>query len=204
MVIAGWTGRNRAAVERHILELEKLGVSRPASTPIFYRVAASRLTTAPEIQVTGERSSGEVETIILRYRGKLWVGAGSDHTDREVETYGVTVSKQVCDKPIAPEVWPHSEVEDHWDRLLLRSWATIGGERRLYQEGPVQAMLPPLDLIGRYTDGKELAEDTLMFGGTLATLTEVTPATRFEFEIEDPILGRKIGHAYEIVALPIL
>src|SRR3546814_15061821 len=44
-VIAGWTGRDPVAVEKHIAELEELGVRRPASTPIFYRVAAPRLTT---------------------------------------------------------------------------------------------------------------------------------------------------------------
>jgi hypothetical protein len=44
-IIAGWTGRDPAAVEKHIRELEALGVKRPASTPIFYRFAAARLTT---------------------------------------------------------------------------------------------------------------------------------------------------------------
>ena len=60
LVIAGWTGRDRAAVEKHILELEELGVKRPASTPVFYRVAASLLTQAGTIEVPGETSSGEV------------------------------------------------------------------------------------------------------------------------------------------------
>jgi hypothetical protein len=41
-VIAGWTGRDVAAVEKHVKELEALGVKRPATTPIFYRVAAAR------------------------------------------------------------------------------------------------------------------------------------------------------------------
>ena len=31
-VIAGWTGRDAEAVEKHIRELEKLGIQRPAST----------------------------------------------------------------------------------------------------------------------------------------------------------------------------
>ena len=43
--IAGWTGRNLAALEAHIKELEALGVKRPKSVPIFYRNAASLLTT---------------------------------------------------------------------------------------------------------------------------------------------------------------
>ena len=91
-VIAGWTGRDAAAVEKHIRELEVLGVKRPATTPIFYRVAAARLTTAPSIEVLGGQSSGEVEFVLLQRAGALWVGTGSDHTDREVEAYGVSVS----------------------------------------------------------------------------------------------------------------
>jgi Protein of unknown function (DUF2848) len=44
-IIAGWTGRDPAAVEKHIRESEALGVKRPPSIPIFYRFAAARLTT---------------------------------------------------------------------------------------------------------------------------------------------------------------
>ena len=33
-VVAGWTGRDATAVEKHIKELEALGVKRPATTPI--------------------------------------------------------------------------------------------------------------------------------------------------------------------------
>ena len=201
-VIAGWTGRDAEAVEKHILELEKLGIPRPSSTPIFYRVAASRLTIAEEIQVVGESSSGEVEAIYIQYDGALWVGLGSDHTDREVETYGITVSKQVCEKPVAPILWPHSELEKHWDQIILRSYAINNGERSLYQEGTLAAMLPPDDLIARYSDGG-LSDGTLMFGGTLATLGEVAPADRFEFELEDPVLNRKIQHQYRVKTLPI-
>ena len=201
-VIAGWTGRDAEAVEKHILELEKLGVPRPASTPIFYRVAASRLTTAGEIQVVGESSSGEVEAIYVQHDGALWVGLGSDHTDREVETYGITVSKQVCDKPVAPMLWPYSELEKHWDQIILRSYAITDGERTLYQEGTLAAMLPPDDLIARYSEAG-LSEGTLMFGGTLATLGEVTPADRFEIALEDPVLHRTIEHGYNVKSLPI-
>src|SRR3546814_16710069 len=53
-VIAGWPGRDPVAVEQHIAELAELGVRRPASTPIFYRVAATRLTTDGRVEVSGE------------------------------------------------------------------------------------------------------------------------------------------------------
>ena len=200
-VIAGWTGRDPASVEAHIRELEALGVKRPATTPIFYRVSASRLTTHDSIEVMGVASSGEVEFVLLQYRGRLWVGTGSDHTDREVEAYGVTVSKQMCEKPVAAEFWSFDDVGAHWDRLLLRSHATIGGKRTLYQEGSVAAMRHPEDLIERYAKGG-LAEGTLMFCGTLGVHGGVRPAERFEFELEDPVRGRKIHHAYSVISLP--
>src|SRR5437899_1337513 len=131
-VIAGWTGRDPIAVEKHIKELEALGVKRPATTPIFYRVAAARLTTDDSIEAVGQASGGEVEFVLLQHAGRLWVGAGSDHTDREVEAYGVTVSKQMCDKPIAPAFWPFDDVAAHWDRLTLRAHVVEGGKRVLY------------------------------------------------------------------------
>ena len=59
-VVAGWTGRDPVAVEKHIKELEALGVKRPATTPIFYRVAATRVTTDDVIEATGEGSGGAV------------------------------------------------------------------------------------------------------------------------------------------------
>lgn len=201
-IIAGWTGRDAEAVEKHIKELEALGVKRPATTPIFYRVAAARLTTDSAIEVLGTQSSGEVEFVLLQSLGELWVGTGSDHTDREVEAYGVSVSKQMCEKPIAPMFWRYAEVAGHWDQLILRSHAVIQGQRVLYQEGPVAAMRHPQDLIERYAKGG-LAEGTLMFCGTHAVHGGVRPAERFEFELEDPVIKRKIAHGYDVVTLPI-
>ncbi len=203
LVIAGWTGRDRAAVEKHIRELEELGVKRPATTPVFYRASASLLTTDQAIEIPGEASSGEVEFVLLQTGGKLWVGVGSDHTDRQVETYNVTVSKQMCAKPIGAQFWAFDEVADHWDSLLLRSSIEEGGASVPYQEGGVTAMLDPRELIGLYTGGGALAEDTMMFCGTLAARGGIRPAPQFSFEIEDPILGRKIAQTYAIATLPV-
>jgi hypothetical protein len=204
-IIAGWTGRDPAAVAKHVRELEALGVKAPATTPIFYRVATARLTTGTDIEVVGDKSGGEVEFVLLQYDARLWVGAGSDHTDREVEAYGVTVSKQMCDKPLAPLFWAFDDVAPHWDRLMLRSHVTEDGVRKLYQEGSVAAMLSPQELIGRWRAGAtHLPENTLMFCGTLAAKGGVRPTGRFEFELEDPVLGRTISHGYSVRTLPIL
>src|SRR6266536_3763595 len=119
LILAGWTGRDRAALEEHIVEMEKVGIPRPTSIPIFFRISASRMTLADAIEVCGGDSSGEVEFVIVRANGGLWIGAGSDHTDRKVESYGITVSKQMYDKPMASQLWSYADVADHWDQLVL-------------------------------------------------------------------------------------
>ncbi len=203
-VVAGWTGRDPVARDHHIAELEALGIARPATTPIFYRVAASRVTLADTIEVSGGASSGEVEFVLLQAGGRLLVGVGSDHTDREVERYGVTVSKQMCDKPIAAELWLFDDVLPHWDRMILRSHAVIDGERVLYQEGALTGMLPPEDLMRRGFGEAGMPDGTILFGGTFAAKGGIRPGSRFDHEIEDPVLGRRITGGYAVVELPIL
>ena len=203
-VIAGWTGRDPVARDKHIAELEAIGIARPASTPIYYRVAARRLTTADRIEVSGAESSGEVEFVLIGWQGRIFVGVGSDHTDRKVETISVTVSKQMCDKPIAPVLWELEEVAGHWDRMILRSFAWIDGARVLYQEGTLDGMLPVAELIARGFGGAGLPDGCAMFGGTFAAKGGIRPADRFEFELEDPVLKRTIRHGYDVVSLPVL
>ncbi len=203
-VVAGWTGRDPVARDKHIAELEAIGIARPASTPIYYRVAARRLTMADRIEVSGAESSGEVEFVLFGSGGRIYVGTGSDHTDRKVETYSVTVSKQMCDKPVAPDLWALDEIESHWDKMILRAFAWIGGARVLYQEGTLDAMLPVHELIQRGFGGGGLPDGCAMFGGTFAAKGGIRPASRFEFELEDPVLQRRIGHGYDVIELPVL
>jgi hypothetical protein len=203
LVIAGWTGRNVAALEAHIKELEALGVKRPATVPIFYRNAASLLTTGPAIECVGDKSSGEVEFVLVSLDDGLWLGVGSDHTDRKAETIAVTLSKQMCAKPVAPQLWRYDEVKPHWDKLKLRSFVSgQSGARRPYQEGPVTNMRSPEELIQLYTGGGALAPGTAMFCGTFAVHGGISYSGNFEMEFDDPVLGRKITHGYRVVELP--
>ena len=203
-VIAGWTGRDPVARDKHIAELQAIGIAPPATTPIYYRVAARRLTTADSIEVSGDESSGEVEFVLIGWQGRIFVGVGSDHTDRKVETYSVTVSKQMCDKPVASALWDFDEVAGHWDQMILRSFAWIDGARVLYQEGTLDSMLPVAELIQRGFGNGGLRDGCAMFGGTFAAKGGIRPASRFEFELEDPILKRSIRHAYDVIELPVL
>lgn len=196
LVIAGWTGRDAAQVQAHIDELAAIGVPKPPRVPVFYRAAAARLTTAPRIEVAGPDSSGEAECVVFDIAGRLWVGIGSDHTDRRVEAYGITIAKQMCDKPVGPDLWPLAELASHWDRLMLRAWA----DGALYQEGNLAALRAPRDLFAAW--GGLLAGDA-MFCGTLPVLGRVRPARRFAMELEDPVLGRALRHEYEVETLPV-
>ena len=195
LVVAGWTGRDQAALHKHIRELEELGVKPPKTTPIFYRVAASLFTTAGEIEVSGPHTSGEVEFALIKEDSGLRVAVGSDHTDRKAETIGVSLSKQLCAKPVSAQSWRYDEVKPHWERLVLRSWA----DGELYQEGPVTAMRSPEDLMGKYP----LQPGFAMFCGTLAAKGGIRPAAKFAMELEDPMLGRKLSHEYAVKVLPV-
>ena len=205
VIVGGWTGRDKAALQHHIDELAKIGVKPPAKTPLFYRVGVSRLSVADAIEVIGDGSSGEVEYVLLNHKGRIWVGAGSDHTDRVVEHMGITVAKQLCDKPIATEFWPLDEVEGHWDRILIRSTIREAGAEVVYQDGGVAGLLSPAELLGHLkADGGELAERTLMFGGTCGAIGGVRFSPRFALELIDPVLNRRISHAYDVIPVPIL
>lgn len=204
LIVAGWTGRDTAALEHHIAELAALGVPRPSSVPVFYRTSVNGLTQAERLEVLGPDTSGEVEPVVFGLEDGMWLGVGSDHTDRKAETMGIALSKQLCGKVVGTALWRLDEVADHWDRLVIRAHATIDGQRTLYQEGPLARMRTPADLLSRYDGSAALAPGAVMFCGTLGAIGGIRPAERFEMELEDPVRGRKLTHAYDIVALPVV
>jgi hypothetical protein len=205
LVIAGWTGRNVAALEHHIEELKAIGVQPPSKVPLFYRVTASLLTQADKVEVLGDDTSGEVEPVLVGAADRLWVTLGADHTDRKVESYGVAIAKQICPKIIGRTAWRFEEVEPHWDRLMLRSFVHDEGKRVLYQEGPLARIRAPRDLVAAWRGGdRRLPAGVAMFCGTLTTFGAIRSSPRFEMELEDPMLGRKLRHGYEVRALPVV
>jgi len=204
VVLAGWAGRNHAAVEAHIRELEALGTPRPTRTPVFYRVASSLLTTGNAIEVVGSETSGEVEFVLALRSDGLWVGLGSDHTDRGLERTSVALSKQLCAKVVAPLLWRFDDLAPHWDRIELRSWAHRGGRREPYQDGTVAAILPPDRLLAMYAEsGAMLDVGGVLFSGTVPTIAAIAPADEFEMELFDPVLRRSLHHRYRVAVLPV-
>ena len=204
LVVAGWTGRDAQSLQHHIEELAALGVPRPSSVPVFYRTSVNGLTQTERLEVLGPHTSGEVEPVLFGLENGTWLGVGSDHTDRQAETMGIALSKQLCGKVVGRALWPLDEVASHWDRLVIRSYASIDGARVLYQEGALAGMRTPADLLSRHDGGKALRPGTVMFCGTVGAIGGIRPADRFEMELVDPVRGRSIRHGYDVVSLPVV
>lgn len=204
LVVAGWTGRDRAALEHHVRELEALGVKRPSSMPVYYRIAAGNMTQESRIQVLGPDTSGEVEPVLFSMRDGLWLGLGSDHTDRKLETVSVAMSKQVCHKIVGDHVWDCREIASHCDQMILRSWVVEapGAKAVLYQEGSLSLIRALDELIEGYAGKNALDVGTVMFCGTFPAIGGIRTAHRFIAELEDPVLKRKLTFAYDIETLP--
>lgn len=204
LVIAGWVGRDRAAVLHHIRELEALGVPAPGAVPLFYRVATNQLSQQIRLEVVGEETSGEAEPFVFFHRGEYWVSLISDHTDRHLETFSVALSKQACIKPVAGHAWRLSEVKAHWDRLELRAWIKTNGDWITYQQGALSTLLTPMDLLNRYFTDRQVEEGFAMSCGTLSAIGGIRPSNEFRMALHDPLLNRTLEHTYITGSLPVI
>jgi len=202
LVVAGWTGRDEKALHHHIEELAAIGVPRPSSVPVFYRISTANLMQTANLQVLGADTSGEAEPVVVAMVDGLWLGIGSDHTDRKAETMGIALSKQLCAKVVGKSLWRLEDVASHWDQLILRAYVTIDDKRLKYQEGPLSAMRDPADLMSRA--GAKFETGTIMFCGTLGAIGGIRPASQFTALLEDPVLGREMMCEYDIDILPVV
>lgn len=203
LICCGWVGRDRAALEAHIDELAALGIPRPGRVPIYLNFSPYLVTSDRDVTVVSDKSSGEVEYVMLCRGGKMWVTVGSDQTDRDVETKSIPASKQMYAKYVAESCWPYDDVQDHWDSLILRCWITQNGTRSLYQEASLGSILSPGELIGSLPGGALAPNDgVVLFSGTIATKAGLVYGDAYEIELEDPVRRRKITGAYRVTILP--
>ncbi|RPJ04552.1 MAG: DUF2848 domain-containing protein, partial [Deltaproteobacteria bacterium] len=170
LVNAGYTARNQDGVRKHIEELKREGIPAPDSTPTAYEVISNLVYFDREIEVVGDKTSGEAEFVLLCSGKDVFVGVGSDHTDRELETVSIIKSKQICPNVMSDRVWDLKEVGKNWDEILLRSWVKDDrGEKVLYQDAPLATMLSPQDLM-EFVQGKmddKRLDGVLIFSGTV-------------------------------------
>ena len=205
-LIAGWTGRDSEKVAEHIEELASIGVPRPSTTPLFYHAQVSALCQSAQIQVLGHATGGEAEPVIIDDGRMLWLGLGSDHTDRSLEVTSVAYSKAVCAKPLARAAWRLDEIQNRLDSLRLTSEISSDGvEWTRYQDGLLSLIRPLADLIAGAPTAERgrLEPRTVLFCGTVPCIGGVRPTPWFRAGLEDPESGRRLTLEYRVQALPI-
>jgi hypothetical protein len=198
----GYAGRDQESVWKHVEELAEIGVPAPTRVPTLYALGNNLVTTAGTVQVQHDRTSGEVEYVLLMGDGEVFVTVGSDHTDRDLETSSVERSKQAYPNILAPEAWRYEEVAGHWDQLVLRCWVTRDGVRELYQEATLAALLQPdfwFETMEELLGGRP--RNVVFMSGTIPAMTGIVYADAYEMELHDPVRGRSIRHSYNVEIL---
>lgn len=201
----GFTIRDSAKMDRHMEEVEKIGIRRPKveRPPVIFPISTWATIFDTECQVQYRRCSGEVEIVTIDVDGELYVTVGSDHTDRKLETVSIPWSKQVAPNVVAPILWKWSEVADHWNEITMECWVGEGATRKLYQRAGVSEFWTPVEM--RDSIRGRIAEDQgslVLFSGTVVTEEE-----KFSYDdvwtlvMSDPVLERSIEFTYRVVIL---
>ena len=194
----GSATRDPATAVAHHKEVAQSGIhiALDVPAPRIYPIARHALTCDDELFVQSDRTSGEVE-IVIHVDEELYVGVGSDHTDRALETVSIPGSKQACANHLATVFWPYDEIRDSWDHCVLRSWV----DGRLYQEVGVNAFIRPEDIVSllreRVTGVPE--RDLLIFCGTVVSVDKALGfGTEWRYELDAPDAGRRIEARYHV------
>lgn len=201
LVNAGRSGRDQEAVQKHLEELRKAGANVGSEFPIFWPKTSDRITTDSEFEVLpGTVSSGEVEFVLLVEKDTIYVGIGSDHTDRGIQKTDLVAAKEIYYNVMAPKVWLYEEVKEYWDDLVMRSWVEEEGKRQLYQEGKLKEILTPEKILeevrSRISDN---LDGLAVFSGTHPTLSgSLSYSPYFEVELKDEKRGRSLHHTYRV------
>jgi len=204
MVNAGYVGRDQAEVRRHIDELARKGIPGPKKTPTLYPVIPRTLVTDSEIEVYGDETCGEVEYVLLvENPDMIYVGVGSDHTDRHLEETDIPRAKQICPNIISRRVWPLAEVTDHWDDLEIEASVVKEGEEILYQQGRLALIMDPKKLMDFVASMVRFPlENVVIYSGTLGSLTGgFVFGEHYMAKLTDPKLGRNLDLSYKVLPM---
>jgi hypothetical protein len=201
LIIAGFTGRDRQAVDAHLQELREFGVPVPTSTPVFFELDPSLLTTADEISVPGELTSGEVEPVLVVADDTWLLTVGSDHTDRESERVSIRLGKERCPKVIGRDCVPVDGIAA-WDAIELESW--VDGSSASYQTGMLKDLLPLEDVLTALGDtGTQLRPGDVVFLGTVPVADGTLRfSSRFRGELRDTNWAHTLALDYRIRVSP--
>ncbi|OLO13259.1 hypothetical protein BTW10_00325 [Chromohalobacter japonicus] len=194
--VAGYTGRDTAAVQQHIDELAEIGVPAPKEIPTFYSVTQDHYDTSGKISKDENLTSGEVEPVYIRHAGKIYLGVGSDHTDRDLETEDIAASKLACAKPVSYQVIAVDDISSlSLDECTARSWV----DNLLYQEGKLSGLRTPKNVVDLLIERTDVGDDDFIcLGGTLPLLEKKFKsggAWRVQLELPN---GEILEHTYTV------
>lgn len=199
LLVIGYAGRNMDKTMEHIKELEEqLGVPAPKRIPTIFECSHELLTQEKDIKFVGSKTSGEVEYVIVLSNDNIYIGLGSDHTDRELESISVPKAKQVCPKPISKEIWDYNDLKDHWDRIRLISYQTINGVEEVYQDGTLADILPVEKILEELKERVGDIKNSIIYSGTVPLLKGFAYGDNFRCMMVDEVLNRTIALDYNV------
>jgi hypothetical protein len=198
----GYAGRNTEKTMAHIKELEEeLGVAPPKKIPTIFQCSNLLLSQDKTMHMVGDKTSGEVEYVVLLDGDKIYIGVGSDHTDRALEKVSVLKSKQVCPKPIGPTLWDYEEIKGHFDDIAIQSWQVIGGQKVIYQDGKLSDIMPPEKTLPELKSRVGDIGNAVVFSGTVPLKDGFKYGQTFIGQLKDEVLGRTITCEYNIISV---
>ena len=186
-------------IRASIKELEEQrGVPAPKKIPTIFQMSNMLLTQDPDIDFVGNNTCGEVEYIIITQGDEIYIGLGSDHTDRKLESASVPKAKQVCPKPIGHDVWKYDDLKDHWDSIKLNSYQTVDGKEIPYQQGTLADILPVEHLLKELRERIGDVSHCVIYSGTVPVLNGFQYGENFRCEMIDETLNRSLSMNYNI------
>lgn len=164
--------------------------------PRIYPMAVGSVTTDEVVGVHSGATSGEAELVIVVADGEVYLGVGSDHTDRELERASIIWSKQYSPSVLGRRVWRWADVEARWSTLVLES--TVDGE--LYQSSLASVFLAPpaiLEILAERVTS--LPESYLVYCGTYTSIDKkIRFGTRWTATLRDADGGDNGGDRLEL------
>ena len=195
----GSATRDPQSAVAHQEEVAKSGIHIAVDVPAprIYPIGLHALDTSDAVFVQSTQTSGEVE-IVIYVSDKIYIGVGSDHTDRALETVSIPGSKQACVNHLATKFWLWDDIADSWDDCILRSWV----DGRLYQEVGVDKFLSPPDVLSvlRERVSHVPKRDYIVYCGTYVSVDKALGfGSNWRYQLDAPKLNRQIDAQYEVI-----
>ena len=180
------------------------------TNPSIFRIARYLLTQDTEFEVQGAMTGGEGEVVAIRDGDEIFISAGSDQCDRELDPLFPDKPKQMCPHPVATTAWPYEEVRDHWDELRIQSTVTVQGHAVPLQDSPLDALVT-LDYLLDTPSVQTLPDAAVLYCGSSPFLDSAEEAVKehnlspfttwgvgdaFSVRLYDPVLERAIEHGF--------